>query len=53
VDLLLSQGGQAGQPERLKLTVEFQKERRGLFGRAGVVRSVSGHGLGRDFEGLL
>ena len=53
VDLLLSQGGQAGQPERLKLAVEFQKERRGLFGRAWVVRSVSGHGLGRDFEGLL
>ncbi len=53
VDLLLSEGGSLGQPERLSLAVEFRKERHGLFRRAWVVRSVSGYGMERGFEGLL
>ncbi len=52
VELSLSQGGPPEPPQRLKLTVEFRKERQGLFHRAWLVRSVSGQGLHRDFEGL-
>jgi len=53
VQLIFNQGGPPEAPERLNLTVEFAKERSGLFGRAWLVRSISGHGLERNFEELM
>ena len=52
VELSLSQGGPPEQ-QRLTLTVEFEKERQGFFRKAWLVKSVSGHGLHQDFEGLM
>jgi hypothetical protein len=46
-----SQGGQTEPEVRLPLTVEFEKERRGLK-KVWAVKSVSGHGMERSFEGL-
>jgi hypothetical protein len=53
VELVFSQGGPPELPQRLPLTVEFAKERKGLLGKAWRVKSVSGHGLEKDFEGLM
>jgi len=46
-----SQGGRTEPVVRLPLTVEFEKERRGLK-KVWAVKSVSGHGMERRFEGL-
>ena len=53
VEVTYSQGGPSGLPERPTLTVEFEKQRQGLFHRAWLVKSVSGHGLERNLEGLM
>ncbi|MFB3882611.1 MAG: hypothetical protein ACE149_15195 [Armatimonadota bacterium] len=53
VEVLISAGGEVGRPERMSLTVEFERERSGLFGKKWLVRSVSGHGFDRSFEGLM
>jgi hypothetical protein len=53
VELTFSEGGSAELPQRLPLTVEFEKQRVGLFRKGWLVKSVSGHGLERDFEGLM
>jgi hypothetical protein len=53
VELTFSQGGPPELPQRLPLTVEFAKERKGVFGKAWRVNSVGGHGLEKDFEGLM
>jgi hypothetical protein len=53
VELAFSEGGPPELPQRLSLVVEFAKEGKGLFGKAWRVKSVSGHGLEKEFEGLL
>lgn len=53
VELAFGAGASFGLPQRLALTVEFAKERKGLFGRRWRVKSVSGHGLEKGFEELL
>ena len=53
VELSFSEGGRQGPPERMALTVEFEKQRTGLLRRSWLVKSVSGHGLERDVEGLM
>ena len=52
VELTFSQGGGVELPQRLNLEVDFQQQRRG-WRKVWLVKSVNGHGLGRNFEGLL
>jgi len=49
---LIAEQGLLGIPATMQLTVEFAKERRRLSG-VWLVRSVSGHGLEKEFEGVL
>jgi len=53
VEVAFSQGGAPELPQRLSLAVEFGKQRKGLLGKAWRVKSVGGHGLEKDFEGLM
>jgi hypothetical protein len=52
VELAFDQGGGPEPPTRLNLEVDFARQRKG-WRKVWLVKSVSGHGLGRDFEGLL
>ncbi len=52
VELAFSQGGGVELPQRLNLEVDFQRERKG-WKKVWLVKSVQGHSLGRNFEGLL
>jgi len=52
VELAFSQTGESGLPGRLPLVVKFEKQRRG-WRKLWLVKSVGGHGLGRNFEELL
>ncbi len=51
VELAFQEGGRPDLPLRLPLVVQFEKQRRG-WRKAWVVRSVGGHGIERNFEGL-
>lgn len=50
-ELEFEQAGRYDPPLRLPLVVEFEKQRR-RWRRVWVVKSVSGHGLEKGFEGL-
>jgi len=52
VELVFHEYERYDSPVGLPLTVDFEKQRR-RWRKAWFVKSVSGHGLERDFEGLL